>query len=102
MSFSTYATESQYIEPQNLKINPPSPPIMETNPPPRMPPYIDPLLADFLQGQINPMIERFEEEKHKIRIRRTAAYYLAYFIMVMIGIAYIYHFSRVFTLDFKK
>ncbi len=100
MSFSTYATESQYINPLALKINPPSPPLVKKEQPPRMPAYIDPLLADFLEAQLNPMIEKFEEEKRRIHLRRTTGYYLAYFIMIVIGFAYIYYFARVFNSKF--
>ena len=106
MAYPSYALEDQYIFPEEARILTPSPaPAPNLEQPDhfqRMPEFIPPILGDYLAGMLNPMLEKFEQDKRRIRYIKSLGYYLAYVFMMIIGFIYIYAFTQLFAPGSKK
>ena len=101
MAYSSYATEDQYIFPENVSILTPSPlPAPQTEQPDsfqRMPKYIPPLLSEYIENLLQPVFEKYEADKRRKHYIKTTGYYIAYFLMIIIGFVYIYSFIQIFS-----
>ncbi len=91
MSFSTYATPTQYTDPVNVKILEPNP-VGDLHPETqRIEPPIKPLLKDFLDAQT--AYESFQMASSADK-KISATYLVTFFLIIFIGMFYIFQFYK--------